>query len=100
MTGRGAGYCAGYSTPGYMNNGIGRCFAHFGRGLGLGNGRGWRNIFRATGLTGRQRAGITNPDVSSQNGDLDALKQRAESLGENLREINRRIEELQNVSTK
>jgi len=35
MTGRGAGYCAGYGTPGYMNPYVG------GRGLGFGWGRGF-----------------------------------------------------------
>ena len=41
MTGRGAGYCAGYSVPGYMNpvEGYGR---GWGRGRGRGFGRGWR----------------------------------------------------------
>ncbi len=40
MTGRAAGYCAGYGMPGYMNNagGLGR-----GRGLGFGMGFG-RNL--------------------------------------------------------
>ena len=33
MTGRGAGFCAGYNTPGYMNPGAGRG-AGFGRGGG------------------------------------------------------------------
>jgi hypothetical protein len=32
MTGRAAGYCAGYPVPGYMN---------LGRGWGRGFGRGW-----------------------------------------------------------
>lgn len=36
MTGRGAGFCAGYSVPGYMNPGPG-----FGRGYGFGRGRGF-----------------------------------------------------------
>ena len=50
MTGRAAGFCAGYSVPGYANpiggrglgSGGGRGFG-FGRGLGLGfrGGRGW-----------------------------------------------------------
>ncbi len=42
MTGRAAGYCAGYSVPGYMNPIFGRGF--FGRGRGrswFGRGRGW-----------------------------------------------------------
>jgi hypothetical protein len=36
MTGRAAGYCTGYSVPGFMNPTRG-----FGRGLGRGRGRGW-----------------------------------------------------------
>ncbi len=40
MTGRGAGYCAGYAAPGYANPvGFGRRLAG-GRGLGFGLGRG------------------------------------------------------------
>ncbi len=36
MTGRAAGYCAGYPVPGYMNPGVG-----YGRGWRRGRGRGW-----------------------------------------------------------
>jgi hypothetical protein len=36
MTGRAAGYCAGYSVPGYMNPTCG-----YGRGWGRGRGRGY-----------------------------------------------------------
>lgn len=39
MTGRGAGYCAGYAMPGYANPIGGRGW--FGRGHGFGRGRGW-----------------------------------------------------------
>jgi len=35
MTGRGVGYCAGYSVPGSMNQ-----IGGYGRGLGRGRGRG------------------------------------------------------------
>ena len=35
MTGRGAGYCAGYLVPGFMNP-----IGGYGRGLGRGHGRG------------------------------------------------------------
>ena len=40
MTGRGAGFCAGYSVPGYMNP-IGGYGRGWGRGRGRGFGRGW-----------------------------------------------------------
>ena len=43
MTGRGLGYCAGYSTPGYTKGfgmGLGRGFGR-GRGIGYGRGIGW-----------------------------------------------------------
>ena len=41
MTGRGAGYCAGYSVPGFMNpaRGFGGGMARRGRGWGRGFGR-------------------------------------------------------------
>jgi hypothetical protein len=48
MTGRAAGYCAGYSAPGYVNaaggwgRGRGRGYGRgWGRGWGRGYGRGW-----------------------------------------------------------
>jgi len=40
MTGRVAGYCAGYSVPGYANP-IFRCGRGWGRGYGRGRGRGF-----------------------------------------------------------
>ncbi|RPJ51452.1 MAG: hypothetical protein EHM23_34105, partial [Acidobacteria bacterium] len=54
MTGRAAGYCAGYRAGGFMNFIPGHGF--FGRGRGRGGHR-WRNWFCATGLPGWQRAG-------------------------------------------
>ena len=54
MTGRAAGYCAGYPVPGYMNPIGGRGFGAFGRGGGWGR----RNQFYATGLTGWQRGAM------------------------------------------
>jgi hypothetical protein len=40
MTGRAAGYCAGYPVPGFMNPTRG-----FGSGVGRGRGRGWGRGF-------------------------------------------------------
>jgi len=48
MTGRAAGYCAGYNTPGYTNPGWGRGYGRgrgFGRGFGRGLGRGFGRGF-------------------------------------------------------
>ncbi len=55
MTGRGAGYCAGYPVPGYMNPYGGR------GGFGGGWGRGRRNWYAATGLPGWYRASVGMP---------------------------------------
>ena len=55
MTGRGAGYCAGFPYPGYMDPYGGRGY------FGGGRGRGWRNWYQATGLPGWQRAGMGLP---------------------------------------
>ena len=70
MTGRAAGFCAGYGVPGYMNPipgrfwwGVGRPFG-WGRGFwgfGRGRGRGWRYWYYATGLPGWARAGWFGP---------------------------------------
>ncbi len=43
MTGRGAGFCAGFRVPGFLNSSPGR-------GLGFGRGRGYRRILWVAGL--------------------------------------------------
>ena len=43
MTGRGAGYCAGYDMPGYANPAGGRGFR--GRGRGFGRGYGYNDPY-------------------------------------------------------
>ena len=49
MTGRGAGYCAGFGAPGYMNAGPGWSYRRaFGPGTSFGYGRG-----RGRGVVGR-----------------------------------------------
>lgn len=92
MTGRGAGYCAGYPIPGYAN-------PAFGWGFGLrsrfwGGGRGWRHWFYATGLPGWARAGYGFvPPTTEQ--ELTWLKNEAEFLKNQLDAVNRRITELE-----
>jgi hypothetical protein len=107
MTGRAAGYCAGYSVPGYANPIYGRGF--WGRGRG-GGGRGHRNWFYATGLTGWQRTAFGYPDFGgwyrapyaapyppamTSEQEIDMLKDQAEDLEATLDEIRKRREELE-----
>ena len=95
MTGRAAGYCAGYATPGYANLGPGRVF---GRGCG-GGGRGYRNQFYATGLPGWIRAGnapvgVPYPQAAPVD-ELNLLKQQAQTLNDQLAAVNKRLNELE-----
>jgi hypothetical protein len=106
MTGRGAGYCAGYSAPGYANPIPGRGFG-MGRGRG-GGGRGWRHWYYATGLPGWARFGYTpawgtppawaygpyaTPPTREQ--EAEFLKAQADALKQQLDAISQRIGELE-----
>ena len=59
MSGRGAGYCAGFNVPGYANPGVG-AGRGFGAGRGLGRGFGRRGGGRGFGY-GRAFTGAENP---------------------------------------
>ena len=100
MTGRAAGFCAGFSAPGYMNPIGERGFRGQGRGFGgRGRARGWRNRFCATGLPGWARAvyGFSGPvaptPIAEQ--EVEGLKQQAEFLQNSLSQISERIEQLE-----
>ena len=106
MTGRGAGYCAGYGAPGYANPIPGRGFG-MGRGRG-GGGRGWRHQYYATGLPGWARFGYApawgapppaayGPYAAPPTREQEAefLKTQAEWLKEQLDAISQRITELE-----
>ena len=120
MTGRAAGYCAGFGVPGYMNPIPGRGAWGWGRGWARGfgrGGRGWRHWFYATGLPGWMRAqwgwpswgvrpyapgavpfaGPYAPQATAKQ-EADALKAQAECLSETLEEVKKRIEELERAS--
>jgi len=108
MTGRAAGFCAGYGMPGYMNPVAGRRMGMgSGRGRGAwggrGGGRGWRNMFYATGLTGWQRAaagwpmagGVPPYAAPTREQELEALKGQAEYFEGALGDLRKRIDELE-----
>ena len=106
MTGRAAGFCAGFGMPGNATAMPGRrCGMGFGRGWGAGGGRGGhghRHMFHATGLTGWQRAagwamaGATPAEekVGTER-QLAALKAQAERLDCAANELRKRIGELE-----
>jgi len=94
MTGRAAGYCAGYPTPGFAS-------PYGGGGFGRGGGRGRRRWFYATGLTGWQRAGMGVPPFAppaapavTRGQEADALKRQADQLRGTLDAVTQRIDEL------
>ena len=106
MTGRGAGYCVGYSVPGYMAPILGRGFWGWRRGGGWGR----RNRFYDTGLTGWRRAAGYPPfvgvapyaapygapvgPVATGQQEVDFLRGQAEYFESALDQIKKRIEEL------
>jgi len=109
MTGRGAGFCAGYGMPGFMNPGVGWGMGpRGGRGMfGRGGGRGRRNWFQATGLTGWQRAGMGWPaggypaygvPQPTAEQELGALREQVKYMEESMKEAQERIRELEKDS--
>jgi len=91
-------------------------FGYFGRGRGFfgrGGGRGWRNWYYATGLTGWQRALMRmpafggwvypalypyGPEITPKQ-EADILKNEATALKEQLEDIQSRIETLEKAQT-
>ena len=98
MTGRGAGFCAGYGVPEFSNPG----YVAGGAFVGGRGGRGRRNRFFATGVPGWQYfAGNPIPggmSFSAQPGtpkdELDLLKGQAHYLENSLKELQARMEAL------
>ena len=121
MTGRAAGYCAGYAVPGYTNPipgrglgfGRGRGFGfrlrggyggQVGRGLGFGfrGGRGWGGYWDATyAAPANPYAGAVVPYATpygvgpTREQEADMLKGQAEYFEDALEGIKKRIAELE-----
>lgn len=91
MTGRGLGFCAGYTTPGFANpQGIGRGMA-YGRGDEIGRGLGLR----------RGRCGGFNPTARFVSTSVDApvdeevmLNAKAAALEDQLANVRKRISQI------
>ena len=88
MTGRGAGYCAGYSGQGFWGRGRRRSWF-----------RGWGWPWRRRAAMGYPTAGFGWPDMSpapamTKEQELEALRGQAEYFEGALGEIKKRLEEL------
>ncbi len=104
MTGRAAGYCAGYSVPGYMNLIPGRGGFGYGRGWGRGFGRGfgWRGAaypyaYGYYSYTSPYGGYPYAPDMAPQQ-EADMLKEQAKAIQGELKSINERIGKLESVA--
>lgn len=106
MTGRAAGFCAGYNVPGYTNTtpagrgGFGRGFGRgFGGGPGRAAGRGFgRGLGAGFGFggyaTGLQTAGTPGAELSPEN-EREVLKRQQDYLTKELEAINKRLTDLE-----
>lgn len=88
MTGRGAGYCAGFAAPGYANP------SHI--GCGSRGGHGFRRMFYATGLPGWARSGYSASAATHKPAaeEKELLNQQASFLENWLEQIKRRLSDL------
>ncbi|MHB9029694.1 MAG: DUF5320 domain-containing protein [Candidatus Latescibacterota bacterium] len=98
MTGRGAGFCAGYAVPGFANSWGGRRF--WGRGGGRGFGRGFGYFAPAPsypvyGAPAAYPGAPFPPAAAPAEAEMNGLKTQAEQLEQALDRISRRIEELE-----
>ena len=92
MTGRGAGYCAGYEVPGYANDTVPGYGGGFGAGYRRGNGRG--QGFGGRGLGIRQRLRGAMPTELTAESEKAFLQNRVEILARELENANKRLAEL------
>ena len=107
MTGRAAGFCAGYGAPGFVNPVSGR-HRGLGRGRGIGLRGGWgrgfgRGLVRGFGAPWAAPypgyGYYPAPPASSAQDELSALQTEAQYLKTELDNINKRISELQDEET-
>ena len=112
MTGRAAGYCAGYPVPGYMNPIAGRGRGGFGlgRGWGRGRGRGFGRGFGGYGAAYPYAYGAPYnptayggypyaPDLAPQQ-EADMLKEQVKAMQDEIKAVNDHISELESAAKK
>ena len=94
MTGRAAGFCAGYGVPGYANGIPGR-----GMGMRFGHGRGMGRRFNPPfyGYGGYETPSGYPPTYPKPDPGMESrmLKDQATALQSELESVNRRLAELE-----
>jgi len=107
MTGRAAGFCAGYPVPGYANPVGGRGYGGWGRGFGWGRGRGFGWAGAGYGMPAwggpagpyAPEYGVAGPQITTEQ-ELAGLKQQAEYFQDALDGIKEHIEQLETENKK
>lgn len=89
MTGRGMGYCGGFTDPGFMHPGPGYAY---GRGRGFGRGRGWRyaGFGHSWGYPYPPATPYSNITPFTEEQEMDILEEQAKMLEEELNQIRKR----------
>lgn len=109
-TGRGMGYCSGYSAPGFMNPGPGFGGFGFGRGRGcfgrgFGRGFGWRRFgFTQSvpvmpsepfyGPTPAQPQAVQPQAHPTKEQEIQLLEEEAKAIGEEQKALNQELDEV------
>lgn len=96
MTGRGAGYCAGYPLPGRGLGRGGRGLG-WGRGFGRGRGRGFGRGPQPWGAPYNSYTAAHAPSYSPED-EVTVLKNQAKYFEEALQETKKRIEEMESTA--
>jgi hypothetical protein len=95
MTGRAAGYCAGYGMPGYMNPYGGR----MGGGFGWGRGRGW-GYAQPAPFWGVPYGPFPYAAPYSREQEKEALQNQLKVMEEQVAAMRERIEEIETEASK
>ena len=107
MTGRAAGYCSGYNTPGFANPVPGRGLGFgrgFGRGREFGRGFGWRFTQAPAGYAPYaqpyvpaqmgQPAYTKEDEIADIKAERELIERDIKAMQEGLSEIEKRLKEL------
>ena len=95
MTGRNAGFCAGFPAPGYRHPA-----PRSARSFGRKGGQGYRYMYYATGLPGWMRFGYKDADPEyGREQKKKLLEQQANHLETMLNDIKKRIKALEDEDT-